>query len=219
MTRARGRDLGVGFWAGGGPGGIAEPPSPRLLVFPFSTPTLAPSPGSPARALAVCCATQQLQALSHGGGGSKMRWKTRPPLVFLFYLQGLPPLQALGAHCLLRDPKKRWVWEGQFVHCLRVPRWGEGVCFLSGEPLGRRGNSSAATLCGPLTLHYLSLSCDLDSAWSCCRREHFSGKGWGACLSYPFPFEQCRGEASLLPGLHTPFSLSDCPVFFLISFS
>lgn len=68
-----------------------------------------------------------------------MRWNVRPPLLFLF-LQGLPPMQTLGSHCLFGDPKQRWVWGGQFVYCLSVPRWGGGVCFLSGGAPGEEGN-------------------------------------------------------------------------------
>lgn len=129
-------------------------------------------------------------------------------------------MQTLGAHCLFSDPKKRWVWEGQLAHCLRVPRWGGGVCFLSGEPLVRRGNSSAATLRGPLTLHYLSLSCDLDSEPGIAAAEQTGARalfreGVGHVpLIYPLPFEHCGGEASLPPGLLTPFPLFLIALYF-----
>lgn len=148
--------MGLGSWAGGGQCGAVFPTAPHFFLL---YPTLVPSPDSPACALTVRCATQQLSALSHAGGGSKMRWKNRPLFIF-----AKTPRYAKhqGPFAYSRDLKKRWWGESALIASQGFCDGVEELGFLSGEVPGEAKLLSCRTL-WPINTFLSFLICDLDS--------------------------------------------------------
>lgn len=90
-----------------------------------------------------------------------MRWKNRPLFIFA---KTLRYAKHQGPIACCRDLKKRWGPGRGESALIQSQGFRDGVDefgFLPGETLGKRLNSSAASLCGPLTLEYLFLSVTL----------------------------------------------------------
>ena len=149
--------MGLGSWAGGGQCRAVFPTAPH---FSFLYPHACPQPGfsglRPGGSLRHA-ATQRAESCR---GRKQDEVEKQTPL---YFCKNSPLCKASGSHFLFKRSQEAMGRRGRsaLTPSQDLRDGVEEIGFLSGEPQERRLNSSAAVLCCPLTLYYLSLSVTL----------------------------------------------------------